>query len=516
VPTPILRFLRPFVFFCLVLFFFGVLPLSGNSQANGAGVTVTITQRAPIESLSDSNNVIAVSESGIGAKLTLMSTDGSLVILQDQQGRRYRIALAATDYVPPTLTPANNQDRVIPPITNSPTAPAQTVSLVPEDIVVPNKENGSPPASDENVGQEINLQEVPIPSTLAQKDPRALYAVPVLVIRFVPKTSDGRFVDPYKAPNYYDLKPIPLANKMAELDKSLVDTRYYFQEGTRYHAYKNPSAPPSITYPVVGIYNVFDLPPASTQFFRHNGKRQNVPYPDWFKIMEAINARRWVEEKGVREIWVWSTHYMGDEPSFDPRLIPEVNLRCLNESNMAGPFGNISNSLRRKDMPVYNNTYTVYEFNLHRSVNENVHNHIHQIEAVLNERDGRDIASREDPSKFLFWGRFVGADASGHLTSPRRCGWCHYPPNATKDYDYHNMDKVMSDIEDWTPDGSGKFALINADAWNNEEIKWYLLWMQSIPGRDNGLKDGDQTLTNWWRFLGDWDNAKKENVGLEQ
>ncbi len=363
----------------------------------------------------------------------------------------------------------------------------------------------------------MEFREEPISPALASRDERALFTIPVLVLRFVPASRDGGFLDPYKAPNYFDLNPpIPLHDKLAELDRELPQTRFFFEEGTKYRAYRNPAAPPSITYPIVGIYTIDDLPPASKQFFAPDRNGKPVPFPDWFRVLKEIDARTWVEERGVRQIWVWSTHYMGDEPSFDAKLVSQANLRSLTESNMAGPYGNISNSWRYKDLPEYRHTYTLYQFNMLRSVNENVHNHIHQIEALLNHVEGRDTTPHSAWSKLLFWGRFVGADATGRLTSPRRCGWCHYPPNASKDYSYKEMETVLSDLEDWTPDGSGQFAPINANRWQRIEAQWHLLWMQSLPGRDNGLKDGRHALTNWWRFIGDWDEVKRAGARLTE
>ncbi|MCI5180833.1 MAG: hypothetical protein D3911_16235 [Candidatus Electrothrix sp. AW3_4] len=188
-------------------------------------------------------------------------------------------------------------------------------------------------------------------------------------------------------------------------------------------------------------------------------------------------------------------------------MIPKVNFRALAESNMSSKSGDISNSSRADDIPVYKNTYTVYQYNLHRSVNENIHNHIHQIEHLLNHVEGRERTPKSEWNKLLFWGKFVGSDATHKLTEPRRCGWGHFPPNADKAYDYSSEKIVLSDIEDWTPDGSGNFKEISADRWGKVEADWHLLWMQSLPGRNNKLTYKNQKLRNWWSFIGDWDKA---------
>jgi hypothetical protein len=354
----------------------------------------------------------------------------------------------------------------------------------------------------------------PIPHEIAEADPRAIWTVPVVVIRFIPKSADGKFLDPSKAPDFYKPGEIPYNNKKAELDDELLKTHYYRREGTRFRAYKFPDAAPSITYPVVAIYTCEDLPPASEEFFVENKRREKVSFPDWFKIMSDINGKELVEDKGVKEFWVWSTDYKGTEPSYDRNLIPKRHFRALAESNMASRFGDISNSFRNNDLPIYSHTYTVYQFNLHRSVNENIHNHIHQVEHLLNHIEGRDKTPKHKWRELLFWGKFVGSDSSHKLTNPRRAGWCHYPPNADSDYNYKSEKTVLSDIEDWTPDASGEFKPINANRWGKVEAEWHLLWMQSLPGKDNNLKYKHRSLNNWWYFVGDWDHAMSEQANL--
>jgi hypothetical protein len=131
---------------------------------------------------------------------------------------------------------------------------------------------------------------------------------------------------------------------------------------------------------------------------------------------------------------------------------------------------------------------------------------MHQIEAVLNWVDGRDRTPPERWSELLFWGRFVGSDHTHRIVRPG-CGWAHYPPNAERDYAWANRRQVETDIEDWRPDGSGRKCPVNCERWQGSSLKWFIYWMQNLPGADNGLRDGDRPLTNWWLFLGDFDRA---------
>ena len=95
-----------------------------------------------------------------------------------------------------------------------------------------------------------------------------------------------------------------------------------------------------------------------------------------------------------------------------------------------------------------------------------------------------------------------------------RCGNCHFPPNGRSDYDWTNREYVESDIEDWQPVGFGKKERINSDKWDGDGLKWFIYWMRSIPGHENGLAQNGKKLTNWWAYMGDYDEAMKNKVGL--
>jgi hypothetical protein len=204
---------------------------------------------------------------------------------------------------------------------------------------------------------------------------------------------------------------------------------------------------------------------------------------DYNAIMNRIDIRRWVEERGVKEVWLWGYH---------------GGVIDLWESNMAGPYGDISNSDRDPhDLPVLDKTYTVYHYNYGRGPSEAVEDHMHQIEAILRHIDSH-----------LFWDRFVGRPGEG------RCGWSHYPPNAERDYDWANPNYVWTDIEDWIPEGTGQKQQFNCQRWNRDSLTWFIYWMQNLPGANHGLMYRGCPLTNWWVFIGDFDGVMRKGLGL--
>ena len=181
---------------------------------------------------------------------------------------------------------------------------------------------------------------------------------------------------------------------------------------------------------------------------------------------------------------------------------------------MASRFGDVSNSDRdANDLPVLKRTYTVYHYNYQRGVSEAVEDHMHQIEVVLNHLDGGDRIPPDQWPQLLFWGRFVGSDGSGNIVRPG-CGWAHYPPNGECDYDWANPRYVETDMDDWKPDGSGQKTRLNCQAWGGDSLRWFVYWMQHLPGLNNGLSFQDKPLNNWWVFIGDYDLAREKGLGL--
>jgi hypothetical protein len=226
----------------------------------------------------------------------------------------------------------------------------------------------------------------------------------------------------------------------------------------------------------------------------------------------------------VKEIWFWHTGFDPTFPSYDPDIHDPADFRGGPESNMSSPTtGDISNSYRvEDDLPVYNSTYVVYGQNYRRTQAEALHNHGHQLEAILSH-----VNWLQDGNEDLFWKEFVGQDAGGSFITGR-AGWTHMPPNTTEGYDYLNPTLVWSDIEDWTPDNSGAQTQVNVDTWEGidydwpgaaefgqrDEAQWYLYWWQNMPGLDNAITDGARTMTNWWAFTGDWDGSIEADLGL--
>lgn len=316
------------------------------------------------------------------------------------------------------------------------------------------------------------------------------FTIPVAVVSYFPR--DGDKIDIRVTGDW----GASYAETKAKCERLTGEVIQALEEGSRFRGYKNPNARPSLRYRVV-FTREFQKPLPTCPL----RPGESAPMTDYNAIMAEIGIRELVERRGVREVWIWGYH--GGKVG-------------LWESNMSSPTGDVSNSSRDpKDLPVLSRTYTVYHYNYQRGAGEAVENHTHQIEHLLNHVDGRDRTPPEEWPSLLFWGKFVGSDASHKIvTKPARCGWTHYAPNSERDYDWANKRYVETDIEDWQPDAPGKTQLLNCDRWDCDGLKWKIYWMQAIPGLNNGLRYQGRPLTNWWAFVADWDRCMRDKTGL--
>jgi hypothetical protein len=315
-----------------------------------------------------------------------------------------------------------------------------------------------------------------------------IYKIPVLIISYIPLDSSGRVNKELVGSSWWlsqEWDSLSVLRKtITDLNGGVISS---LESGSKYHGYKNSSVTSSLDYEIVDIVEY--LKPMPTVLGKLPGS-WGADY-DYKKIMEDINIKDWVENKGVKEVWIWGYHTSGTN---------------LNESNMAGPYGNISNSYRLNDLPVLSKSYTVYHYNYTRELSCAIEDHVHQIEAVLGAVDEN-----------MFWNKFVGwyPNTSHKVdTQDRHAGWAHYPPNAITDYDWVNKNYALTDIADWNPEHNGQKQKINSDLWHGNSLEWFIYWMQNIPGYNNNIFYNEKPLTNWWVYMGDFDNAMKNKFGL--
>lgn len=293
--------------------------------------------------------------------------------------------------------------------------------------------------------------------------------IPVLVLKYFP-TKNGK-LDPDITGMSDDLTTI-----RAQVDGLALEIIGTLEKGSAYHGYKDPTPTALLDYFVIEEKEFLTAMPLSDNEIPWN---PGIYRPNYYQILSELNICDYVENRGIKEVWVWGYHHGDLEPA---------------ESNMAGPYGDISNSERIDDMPVCSKTYTLYNYNYSRGLAEALEDHTHQVEAVLKYVDHN-----------LFWNKFVRP--YGNQAEINHCGWTHYPPNGRSDYDWYNEEYVWSDCEDWKPDGGGEKKQVNCHTWAGAQCSddggtaFKIWWMQNIPN-------------NWWGFIADFDQAVKSGKGL--
>ena len=361
--------------------------------------------------------------------------------------------------------------------------------------------------------------------------------IPVIILSYLP-TVDGVNLDLKRAPDgYWNLYNSSLEQSKDKILNESIVSRRYWEEGSKFRGFQNSSSESYIGIEVVSYINIYEMD------FNPIGDGSGKKI-DYFSLFEKLNLREIVEGKGVKEIWF--NHYpLYDSPvvSNHPELYGNRNdFWGLDESNMSSPTtGDISNSSRENDLPIYNSTYVVYAFNQRNGFGNHIHCRGHQIEAQLSFiENGVIYPSGPIAESSLFLGEFVGItnNNGGWLFQPGKVGRVHNPPNTYDDEQYgYSIDRVFSsNILDWKPNG-GETSLINHTLWNSieygddfyfynyiggqpntSETNWLLFWFQSIPGYQNNIpyeKDGvEYTLTNWWDLIYNWDEAVTQGKTL--
>jgi len=293
-----------------------------------------------------------------------------------------------------------------------------------------------------------------------------------------------------------------LKNKVNTLNNNAAK---FLSEATRYKGYKVDS-PPYLKYTIIDSKYYNEVPKTQP-----NNKYLNYTY-----YLKKENICDLVDKNQVKQIWIYTDHNSNIVPVESNMAMGTKSSKYFNKGN----YGDVSNSYRTNDLPVCKNTYTVFGYNYNRGVPEILEDHTHQIEHLMNFIDGRGTTIKADWGDLLFWGKFVGSDQDGKILKPG-CGWTHYPPNGTRDYDWYNTNPVLSDCEDWKPDGTSIKKLVSCKTWSKTEdcpvdggLSFKIWWMQNLPGYNNGLYYNGRPLINWWDIVYDFDSVLANESGL--
>jgi hypothetical protein len=314
---------------------------------------------------------------------------------------------------------------------------------------------------------------------------RARWEIPVVSVAYLPDADGDGTVD-FEATNWNGT----VDQLRARIEGLNNEGAWWGTEASRYRGRAGDLSDPSVAFRIVDqVFLESAVPPGLEVPWKPG---EGWYRPDYLTILSDLDVCRWVDGLGVRELWMWTQQHGGIEPA---------------ESNMAGPFGDISNSERSDDLPICEHSYTLYNFNFTRTVSEMLHNRGHQAEALFR---------RGDP---VLWDLFVGSVGAGADPSTvSGCGDTHFPPNAAAPYDYRNPRVVLTDCMDWRPSRDGAAEAVSCATWfehtygrpdcfEDGGLAFYVWWFQGMPGRDNGLTYQGAELTDWWGLFADLEAA---------
>lgn len=283
-------------------------------------------------------------------------------------------------------------------------------------------------------------------------------------------------------------------------------------EATRYHGYKDPSAPQFLNYKVIDDKKFYQ--PIPRGHLLEKKPVGNAISPDYGGILRNLNICDYVDNKGVKEVWMYGYHNNNG-------IVPD-------ESRMSSKYGDVSNSHPKEQyieeqyrMPICKNSYVLYNFTYQPTGDpgNNLHNRGHQIENIIPFAEGTWPPTVQNTQGSIYWGDFSeyiqdnstfvqqnGQRVQNYLSS---CGNIHQPPNwnntKTEGYRYDLKNVAKFDCESWQPDISKTvYKSGSCTEWGCTDIGFYKWFMQNIPGYSNGIEYQGKKMRNWWEAMYDF------------
>jgi hypothetical protein len=219
-----------------------------------------------------------------------------------------------------------------------------------------------------------------------------------------------------------------------------------------------------------------------------------------FQYNEMLNAFNLCEKsnnKQIDEVWVWAMPFIG---------MWETNMTGNGAFWINGPVitGNSCTDM-----------LTISGFNYERYAGCALHNFTHRVETSMYKLFPGPIryADYDPPYPTGMVKNALQKYMAYDFLEPGQAnlGNSHFPPNATKGYEYNNTTNVRSYQPNWKryPFLFNETKNINCSAWGCESdcgLNWCSYWMRNVPKFK--CKDQDGRLNNWWAYVIDYNEGK--------
>lgn len=314
--------------------------------------------------------------------------------------------------------------------------------------------------------------------------------VPVLVLTYYPPDpAHPAYLDPIET-GWTDF---PITDMQNATQGMISAGQMLVSDATRYHGYKDLSAPMYLQYYTFDYKEFFYPIPRGVLL-----DPPDIYRPHYRQIMRDLDICNYVDVHGVKEVWMYGYHFN--------QIVPD-------ESRMSSKYGDISNSWPKEEqipaeyrLPPCTNSYVLYNFTYQpggaAAIGNTVHNRMHQIEAVI---------GYADYAGTVFWGDF--AEYYPNPGNPHEykssCGNGHWATNwsnsTTHGYRYDLLNYRENNCETWHPDDNQTtYVNANCTQWGCTDTGFYKWFMQNMPGYNNGIVHKSQQMRNWWDAMHDF------------
>lgn len=201
---------------------------------------------------------------------------------------------------------------------------------------------------------------------------------------------------------------------------------------------------------------------------------------DYNKLLDRYGICDLVNRGEIDELWLWGGPWMG-----------------FYEAVMAGPgaFGTngppIANTSCQRQVHIMGFSYQV-------PVAHMLEDLMHRTEGTMDHVFGSGPRGGAIGSDL--WSKFVAYEDKA--PGQAGCGWAHFGPNSTRDYEWDNAREVSSDCDDWNnfPNFTGERVLMSCTAWECTHLGFMRWILGHLPKYSGVSGDG---WNNWWKYIAD-------------